>query len=158
MSRLALYTERGLGTENYLFSLFCLKNYFVWGTPSSRFPVVDLKVPILCVKSGNTVGAIMNHFLYFKREMLLFKGTYSFSDAPLLTYQTPYWHIRGSLSLCAHTVSFSLAFYILLRPQGIRKQTRRLLRRLLGLLGIGVCNCKHCERIYNQDTCQLATF
>ena len=42
MPRLALYTERGLcwdylWTENYLFSLFCMTNYFVWRTPSSRF-------------------------------------------------------------------------------------------------------------------------
>ena len=34
------------GTENYLFSSFCMRNYFVWRTPSSRFAVVDLKVPI----------------------------------------------------------------------------------------------------------------
>ena len=35
------------GTENYLFSLFCMKNYFVWETPSSKFTVVDLKVPFI---------------------------------------------------------------------------------------------------------------
>ena len=37
--------EITIGTENYLFSLFCMKNYFVWRRPSSRFAVVGVKVP-----------------------------------------------------------------------------------------------------------------
>ena len=42
-----IHAERGrgveitLGSENYLFALFCMTNYFVW-----RLAVVDLKVPI----------------------------------------------------------------------------------------------------------------
>ena len=36
--------EVTLWTKNYLFSLFCIKNYLVSVTPSSKFAVVDLKV------------------------------------------------------------------------------------------------------------------
>ena len=32
---------------SYSLQLFCMKNAFVWETPSSRFAVVDLKVPII---------------------------------------------------------------------------------------------------------------
>ena len=37
--------EITFGTENYLFSLVCMKNSFVWAM--SRFAVVNLKVPIV---------------------------------------------------------------------------------------------------------------
>ena len=52
MPTLALYTERGRcwgypWDWKLFFSLFCMANSFVWKTPSSRFGVVDLKVPIV---------------------------------------------------------------------------------------------------------------
>ena len=44
-----------------------------------------------------------------------------------------------------HTVSFSLGFYIVLRPQGIRKQMKTLRKR-------------HCVHIASASTCTLAPF
>ena len=44
-----------LGTDNYLFSLFCMNNYFLWALPSSRFAVVDLKVPLMYRDMPDTI-------------------------------------------------------------------------------------------------------
>ena len=68
MLRLALCTELGwCWTENYLFSLFCMKNTLVWKTPSSRFAVEDHKVPISRWGTGANPNPVTNK----KRSKLL---------------------------------------------------------------------------------------
>ena len=43
--------EITLRTETYLFSLFCMNNFFFWETPSSRFADVGLKIPTEAVSN-----------------------------------------------------------------------------------------------------------
>ena len=72
-----------------------------------------------------------NVSLRFCQYCLLFSRESRTSSSLLETIQKrrKTFPCAHSLRLCANTVSFSLAFYIVLRPQGIRKQIKTLRKR-----------------------------
>ena len=86
MHRLVLYIQKEdgveitLGTENYLFSLFCMKNSFVCATPSSRFAFVDLKVSIY-------VYSVLYMLMHYKPEVNMHNATSSFLFCFFLSIQ-----------------------------------------------------------------------